>query len=285
MRAASKDDELPPALPPCAVKVLGDGPDREKLEALAVQLERPRGFLGYGLRADGGVLCASDITVNSLVKSAAQSIASRKSATTLASGNSHDPTQAPSPEFRAKVTADGFWSERRSGRRAGAGQRHPSKLCRSRVAAQDHGLEGACRRRKGVRPTRAYREIVDLLRTLLRDFCQNDSPKRAERVKIGELAYADCVRSPGRTPFTGYQGAIVTEQKRISFSPPDITQAGSTGGRRAEKRLDNHRPEDEGVRGARSPSSHRPSARPRSRRPPQRSDTPCALSASARATR
>ena len=40
----------------------------------------------------------------------------------------------------------------------------------------------------------------------------------------------------------------MTEQKRISFSPPDITQAELDEVADAEKRLDNHRPEDEGRR-------------------------------------
>ena len=87
MRAASKDDELPPALPPVRVKVLGDGPDREKLEALAVQLNAPVDFLGYtAYELMAAYLRASDITVNSLVKSAAQSIVT-KIGDYLASGN------------------------------------------------------------------------------------------------------------------------------------------------------------------------------------------------------
>ena len=76
----------------------------------------------------------------------------------------------------------------------------------------------------------------------------------------------------------------MTEQKRISFSPPDITQAEldevadalrsgwiTTGPKTKEFE--------------REIALFAQAARPRSRRPPQRSNAPCALSASARATR
>ena len=67
-RQASKGDDQAPALPPVRVKVLGDGPDREKLEALAAQLDAPADFLGYtAYELMAAYLCASDIVVNSLV--------------------------------------------------------------------------------------------------------------------------------------------------------------------------------------------------------------------------
>ena len=66
------------AIPPVRVKVLGDGPDREKLQALAAELDAPADFLGYqDYEHMAAYLCASDIVVNSLVKSAAQSIVTK----------------------------------------------------------------------------------------------------------------------------------------------------------------------------------------------------------------
>ena len=93
--------------PPLRVKILGDGPDRESLEQLAKTENAPVDFLGY---QDHGTmaawLCASDITVNSLVKSAVQSIVT-KIGDYLASGKPMINTGS-SPEFRAKVSTDGF---------------------------------------------------------------------------------------------------------------------------------------------------------------------------------
>ncbi|MBP3867129.1 MAG: glycosyltransferase, partial [Eggerthellaceae bacterium] len=89
------------------VKILGDGPDREKLEQLAAETGAPVDFVGYapyGLMA--AYLKASDITVNSLVKSAPQSIVT-KIGDYLAAGIPMINTGS-SPEFRAKVEADGF---------------------------------------------------------------------------------------------------------------------------------------------------------------------------------
>ena len=59
-------------------KLLGDGPDRQRLEAIAVELEAPVDFVGYApYELMAAYLCASDVTVNSLVKSAAQSIVTK----------------------------------------------------------------------------------------------------------------------------------------------------------------------------------------------------------------
>lgn len=88
-------------------KLLGDGPDRPALEQLAQKLEAPVDFIGYvphGLMA--AYLCASDVTVNSLVKTAAQSIVT-KIGDYLAAGIPLVNTGL-SPEFCAKVEADGF---------------------------------------------------------------------------------------------------------------------------------------------------------------------------------
>lgn len=89
------------------VKILGDGPDREKLEELSSQMQAPVEFVGYApYDLMAAYLKASDITVNSLVKSAPQSIVT-KIGDYLAAGIPMVNTGS-SPEFRAKVKADGF---------------------------------------------------------------------------------------------------------------------------------------------------------------------------------
>ena len=93
--------------PRIRVKLLGDGPDREKLEQLAASLDAPVDFVGYvPYELMAAYLCASDVTVNSLVKKAAQSIVT-KIGDYLAAGIPLINTGS-SPEFRAKVDADGF---------------------------------------------------------------------------------------------------------------------------------------------------------------------------------
>ena len=88
-------------------KLLGDGPDRPKLEELSAQLKAPVDFVGYApYDLMAAYLCASDVTVNSLVKSAAQSIVT-KIGDYLAAGVPMINTGS-SPEFRSKVEADGF---------------------------------------------------------------------------------------------------------------------------------------------------------------------------------
>ena len=93
--------------PAVKVKILGDGPDRQRLEELARQENAPVDFLGYcpyDLMA--AYLSASDVTVNSLKKDAAQSIVT-KIGDYLASGKPMINTGS-SPEFRNKVTTNGF---------------------------------------------------------------------------------------------------------------------------------------------------------------------------------
>lgn len=88
--------------PNTRVKILGDGPDREKLEALAARLNAPVDFLGYTpYPLMAAYLCASDVAVNSLVKSAAQSIVT-KIGDYLAAGIPLVNTGS-SPEMRRKV--------------------------------------------------------------------------------------------------------------------------------------------------------------------------------------
>ena len=89
------------------VKILGDGPDRKKLEELASELAAPVDFLGYmDYPPMAAYLDASDITVNSLVKSAVQSIVT-KIGDYLASGHPLINT-GTSPEFRNLVSESGF---------------------------------------------------------------------------------------------------------------------------------------------------------------------------------
>lgn len=88
-------------------KLLGDGPDRKALEKRAARANAPVDFVGYApYDLMAAYLSASDITVNSLVKSAAQSIVT-KIGDYLATGVPMINTGS-SPEFRAKVEADGF---------------------------------------------------------------------------------------------------------------------------------------------------------------------------------
>ncbi len=89
------------------VKILGDGPDRARLEQRAAEKRAPVDFLGYtpyDLMA--AYLTKADITVNSLVTSAPQSIVT-KIGDYLAAGKPLINTGS-SPEFRAKVENDGF---------------------------------------------------------------------------------------------------------------------------------------------------------------------------------
>jgi len=89
------------------VKILGDGPQRPEVEELAAQMDGEVEFLGhceYGLMA--AYLANSDIAVNSLVKGSPQSIPAKIS-DYLASGRPMINT-SESPEFCAKVDADGF---------------------------------------------------------------------------------------------------------------------------------------------------------------------------------
>ncbi|WP_261429238.1 glycosyltransferase family 4 protein [Xiamenia xianingshaonis] len=93
--------------PRLRVKILGDGPDRAALEALAAQLRAPVDFVGYApYETMAAWLAASDVTVNSLVAAAPQSIVT-KIGDYLASGRPMINTGS-SPEFRAKVERDGF---------------------------------------------------------------------------------------------------------------------------------------------------------------------------------
>lgn len=89
------------------LKIMGDGPDRTKLEKLALDVSAPVDFLGYLDYAHMAAwLSKCDITVNSLVASAAQSIVT-KIGDYLAAGIPMVNTGS-SPEFCSKVSVDGF---------------------------------------------------------------------------------------------------------------------------------------------------------------------------------
>lgn len=164
-QAAAKGADPALALPPVRVKVLGDGPDREKLEARAAELDAPVDFLGYtAYDLMAAYLCASDITVNSLVTSAAQSIVT-KIGDYLASGNPMINTGS-SPEFRAKVTSDGFGVNVEA-EDAQALADAIEKLAEHASLRKIMGSKARAVAENEFDQPRAYREIVDLLRTLL----------------------------------------------------------------------------------------------------------------------
>ena len=164
-QAAAKGADPALALPPVRVKVLGDGPDREKLEARAAELDAPVDFLGYtAYDLMAAYLCASDVTVNSLVTSAAQSIVT-KIGDYLASGNPMINTGS-SPEFRAKVTSDGFGVNVEA-EDAQALADAIEKLAEHASLRKIMGSKARAVAENEFDQPRAYREIVDLLRTLL----------------------------------------------------------------------------------------------------------------------
>lgn len=89
------------------VVLLGDGPMRGEFEALAKELSGNVTFVGYVPHSlMSAYLVKSDVTINSLVRKAAQSIVS-KIGDYLASGKPMINT-GMDPEFRGKVETDGF---------------------------------------------------------------------------------------------------------------------------------------------------------------------------------
>ncbi|WP_241157279.1 glycosyltransferase family 4 protein [Adlercreutzia sp. ZJ242] len=147
------------------MKILGDGPDRASLEELAARRGAPVDFLGYTPYDQmAAYLSASDVTVNSLVASAPQSIVT-KIGDYLASGKPLINTGS-SPEFRAKVAHDGF------------GVNVPAEnvtaladaicdLAANPQACADMGARGRAIAEQQFDQPKAYLKIVDLIRSLL----------------------------------------------------------------------------------------------------------------------
>lgn len=150
--------------PVVRVKILGDGPDRTKLEELAAQLDAPVDFLGYQDHPRMAAwLAASDIVVNSLVKSAAQSIVT-KIGDYLASRSALVNTGS-SPEFRAKVTSDGFGLNVPA-EDAGALADALEELARNASLRKIMAAKGRAVAEREFDQPRSYQAIVDLIRKL-----------------------------------------------------------------------------------------------------------------------
>lgn len=95
------------SIPGFRLKVLGDGPERQRLQELAYKIDAPVDFLGY-TKYDvmAAWLSKCDIMVNSLAREAAQSIVT-KIGDYLASGHPILNTGS-SPEFCHKIAHDGI---------------------------------------------------------------------------------------------------------------------------------------------------------------------------------
>lgn len=151
--------------PHVRVKILGDGPDRESLEALADKLQAPVDFLGYQDYAHmAAYLAQSDIVVNSLVKDAPQSIVT-KIGDYLASGHPIINTGS-SPEFRSKVTTDGF-GVNVVAEDVDALATAMRRLARNSSARKIMGTKGRAIAEKEFDQSESYKEIVHLIQTLL----------------------------------------------------------------------------------------------------------------------
>ena len=147
------------------LKILGDGPDRAKLEELAADMHAPAEFVGYApYDLMAAYLCASDVTVNSLVRSAAQSIVT-KIGDYCAAGIPMINTGS-SPEMRGKVDEWGIglnvWAEDEREladailKLAGDPEGCASMGARAREVAEMYFDQ-----------ERSYRPIVELVRSLI----------------------------------------------------------------------------------------------------------------------
>ncbi len=147
------------------IKILGDGPDKESLEALTQQLNAPVDFLGYqDYDHMAAYLCASDVTINSLVKSAVQSIVT-KIGDYLASAHPLINTGS-SPEFRAKVATDGFGFNVEA-EDADALAEVIIELANNPSMCKIMGTKGRVIAETEFDQAHSYQKIVDLIRTLL----------------------------------------------------------------------------------------------------------------------
>lgn len=150
--------------PRIRLKLLGDGPDREQLERLATSLDAPVDFIGYApYDLMAAYLCASDIAVNSLVKTAAQSIVT-KIGDYLAAGIPMVNTGSSS-EFRKKVDADGFGVNVEA-ENAGALADILVRLAGDPELCADMGARARAVAEEQFDQERSYQVIVDLIREL-----------------------------------------------------------------------------------------------------------------------
>ena len=164
--ARNKDSATEAArVPHVRVKILGDGPDRAALEARAREAGAPVDFIGYApYDTMAAWLCASDITVNSLVAGAAQSIVT-KIGDYLASGNPMINT-GKSPEFCAKVTRDGFGVNVEPGD-ADALAQAIEQLAENPSTRKIMGTRARTVAETEFDQRRSYLKIVDLITTLI----------------------------------------------------------------------------------------------------------------------
>lgn len=162
IRAADANKEVAPGV---RVKLLGDGPDRAKLEALANQLGAPVDFLGYMDYAHmAAYLSVSDIVVNSLVPGAAQSIVT-KIGDYLASGCPIINT-GESWEFKNKVTDQGFGVNVDPGN-VDALAAAIRRLARNESMRKIMGVKGRAIAENEFDQAQSYLQIVHLVQTLL----------------------------------------------------------------------------------------------------------------------
>ena len=146
-------------------KILGDGPDRATLEEQARDQNAPVDFIGYApYDLMAAYLCASDITVNSLVKTAAQSIVT-KIGDYLAAGHPLINTGS-SVEFRTKVETDGF-GVNVAAEDARALADAILALYHNPEACAIMGKRGRSIAEEQFDQERSYRSIVELIRQLL----------------------------------------------------------------------------------------------------------------------
>ena len=162
VRAAAINAERAPQL---RTKILGDGPERHKLEALAAELKAPVDFLGYmDYPHMAAFLSKCDIVVNSLKKAAAQSIVT-KIGDYLASGAAMVNTGSSS-EFRNKVAHDGFGLNVEAEDPEALG--HTLRvLARGASMRKIMGAKGRAIAEKEFDQSHSYLEIVNLIKTLL----------------------------------------------------------------------------------------------------------------------
>lgn len=159
--AALRTRTLPRAV---RVKILGDGPERSSLEELASQLGAPVDFLGYTPYDQMAAwLCASDMLVNSLVRTAPQSIVT-KIGDYLAAAKPMVNTGS-SPEFRAKVDADGFGLNVPA-ENVEALADAISELARNPSRCKMMGAKARQIAEEQFDQPRSYQAIVDLIRSL-----------------------------------------------------------------------------------------------------------------------